>query len=418
MENMNDQTKNEINEIISQDLATKTIAKAFEKGGEFAEIFGEERSTVSGFFEDGKVEEFSSGSAKGVGIRVISGNSTGFAHTSDLSEQGLFAAAQAAAQASKNSNPSSINEIALTPKQHPRPNEVTIDPDSVSKSQKAELLEAADEAARLSGSEIVQVSASYGDKRRAILVANSEGVFTRDNQVRTFFAVSCVAKGDSGMHTGRETIGHTIGFELFDQYEVADVAKKAAKRALTKLNARPAPSGAMPVVVGAGGGGVLFHEACGHGLEADAIEKSASTFTGKLGQKVASPLITLVDDGQVSGEWGCYAIDDEGHPAQHNVLIKDGELVDYMWDGLRAKNEGRKSSGNGRRQSYEYLPMVRMTNTYIEAGDTDPAAIIADTPNGVFVSQLGGGQVNPASGDFVFGMTEAYLIENGLPIEK
>lgn len=400
-------------EIISQDLAQKTISEALSRGGDFAEVFGEERSSVSGFFEDGKVEEFSSGRAKGVGIRVITGNSTGFAHTSDLSEKGLMDAAKVAATASKESDSKSAKTVELQPTKHPHPNEVKILPSQVNKQKKAALLETADGAARAEGSGIVQVSCSYGDKRRAILVANSEGIFTTDEQIRTFFSVSCVAKGDSGMHTGRESIGHTIGFELFENYEVSDIAQKAAKRALTKLDARPAPSGAMPVVISNGGGGVLFHEACGHGLEADAIEKSASTFAGKVGTQVASPLITLVDSGKIPEEWGCYAIDDEGYPAQHNILIKDGELVDYMWDGLRARNSKRQSSGNGRRQSYEYLPMVRMTNTYIESGETDPDDIIADTPNGVFVSQLGGGQVNPASGDFVFGMTEAYLIEDG-----
>jgi TldD protein len=158
---------------------------------------------------------------------------------------------------------------------------------------------------------------------------------------------------------------------------------------------------------------VLFHEACGHGLEADLVAKGASAFAGRLGQQVASPLVTLVDDGTMPGEWGCYAVDDEGHAAQRNVLIQDGILVDYLWDGIRARNEGRTPSGNGRRQSYRHLPMVRMTNTYLAGGTTDPADIIADTERGVYVAKLGGGQVNTASGDFVFGMVEAYLIEDG-----
>lgn len=411
------QNHSTIENIIEKELAEKTISIALSRGGDFAEIFGEERSSVTGFFEDEKIEEFSSGSAKGAGIRVITGNSTGFAHTSDLSEKGLADAAQAAAAASKEANSKEPKVVKLEPTNYPHPNQIKIPPSEVSKQKKAALLDRANEAARAEGmgpvNGIVQVSCNYGDRSRSILVANSEGVFTTDKQIKTFFAVACVAKGDSGMHTGRETVGHTIGFELFDEYDVAEIAKKAARRALTKLDAKPAPSGAMPVVVGKGGGGVLFHEACGHGLEADAIEKSASVFVGKMGTQVATPLITLVDDGNVSGEWGCYAIDDEGYPAQHNVLIKDGELVDYMWDGLRARNGQRKSSGNGRRQSYEYLPMVRMTNTYIEAGETEPEDIISDTEHGIFVSQLGGGQVNPASGDFVFGMTEAYMIENG-----
>jgi TldD protein len=222
-----------------------------------------------------------------------------------------------------------------------------------------------------------------------------------------------VASGDTGMQTGRESVGHTIGFELFDRYDVEELARKAAERALTKLAARPAPSGSLPVVIASGGGGVLFHEACGHGLEADLVAKSASVFKGRVGERVASPGVTIVDDGTMVDEWGRFAIDDEGNAAQANTLIEDGYLTDYLWDFLRARKEGRRSSGNGRRQSYQHLPMVRMTNTYLEAGTEEPEAIIAGTPKGVYIKHLGGGQVNTATGDFVFGMTEAYLIEDG-----
>ena len=191
------------------------------------------------------------------------------------------------------------------------------------------------------------------------------------------------------------------------------MGREAARIALTKLNARPAPSGAMPVVIKQGSGGVLFHEACGHGLEADIIAKGGSVYGGKVGELVASPLVTLVDDGTMTGEWGAFGYDDEGHPSQYNVLIKDGVLTDYMWDYLRARKEGRPRSGNGRRQSYQHLPMVRMTNTYVLNGTEEPDDIIRATDSGVYVAKLGGGSVNTASGDFVFGMTEAYLIENG-----
>ena len=244
-------------------------------------------------------------------------------------------------------------------------------------------------------------------------MANSDGLLAEDDQVRTLFSVSCVASGDTGLQTGRESTGRTVGFELFDETDVEEMGRRAAARAITKLAARPAPSGAMPVVVGPGGGGVLFHEACGHGLEADLIAKGASVFAGRVGEQVAASNVTLIDDGTMAGEWGHVAIDDEGRPAGHNVLIEDGILTDYMWDHLRARKEGRVSSGNGRRQSYQHLPMVRMTNTYITAGTDDPADIVAATDRGVYVAQLGGGQVNTATGDFVFGMTEAYLIENG-----
>jgi TldD protein len=208
-------------------------------------------------------------------------------------------------------------------------------------------------------------------------------------------------------------MGHTIGFEVFDTVDVEGLARDAARQAITKLGARPAPSGSMPVVIKHGTGGVLFHEACGHGLEADHIAKGASVYTGKLGELVASPLVTVVDDGTMSGEWGTLSIDDEGHPTQRNVLIQDGVLTDYMWDFLRSRKDGRAPSGNGRRQSYMHLPMVRMTNTFVTEGDSDPADIVGSTEKGVYVARLGGGQVNTASGDFVFGMTEAYLIEDG-----
>ncbi len=281
------------------------------------------------------------------------------------------------------------------------------------KARKVELLTRADEIARSAGGAISQVSVSYGDNRRRILVANSDGLLAEDDTVRSFFAVSCVATGDTGMQTGRESIGHTVGFELFDMYDVDELARRAAGRALTKLAARPAPSGAMPVVIASGGGGVLFHEACGHGLEADLVAKGASVFRDRVGQQVASKGVTVVDDGTMAKEWGNIAIDDEGNPAQRNVLIDDGILTDYMWDHLRARKEGRPSSGNGRRQSYQHLPMVRMTNTYLLAGTDDPDEIVASTEKGVLVKHLGGGQVNTATGDFVFGMTEAYLIEDG-----
>jgi TldD protein len=233
------------------------------------------------------------------------------------------------------------------------------------------------------------------------------------DQVRTRFNVVCVATGDTGMQTGYESVARTVGFEVFDGTDVAELARTAATRALSKLSARPAPSGELPVVLAGGSGGILFHEACGHGLEADHIVKDASVYTGRVGETVASPLITLVDDGTVAGEWGNYAVDDEGRPAARNVLIENGVLTDYLWDWLRARKEGRASSGNGRRQSYQHLPMVRMTNTFLLAGDEDPDEIVAQTPRGVYVAKLGGGQVNTATGDFVFGTTEAYLIEGG-----
>jgi len=398
--------------LIDEAVVEGVLAAALRTGGEFAEVFAEDRRGTSARLDDGRVEELTSGRERGAGIRVVVGETTGFAHTSDLSEAGLRAAAEAAAAAARGGG-GGVRTVAMQRVQAPAPNSVSVLPESVAKADKVALLRRADEAARSTGGSIKQVSAVYGDSRRQILVANSEGVLASDDQVKTRFAVSCVASGDTGMQTGRESVGATVGFELFTDVDVDEMARSAGQRALTKLSARPAPSGSLPVVIKRGSGGVLFHEACGHGLEADHIAKDVSVFAGKVGQLVASPLVTLVDDGTMGPEWGALAVDDEGHPAGRNVLIQDGVLTDYMWDWLRARKEGRASSGNGRRESYQHLPMVRMTNTYVLAGDEDPDEIIRQTPHGVYVAQLGGGQVNTATGDFVFGMTEAYLIEDG-----
>ncbi len=398
--------------MIDESVIQRTLGAALRTGGDFAEVFVEDRRSTGAVLDDRRVEDLSSGRDRGAGIRVVSGDTTGFAHTADLSEAGLRQAAEAAAAAASGGG-GGTRVVDLTRQTAPRPNEIRTFPEDVAKATKVELLNRADEAARAEGADVSQVMVRYGDNRRRILVANSDGLLAEDDQVRTLFSISCVANGDTGMQTGRESIGRTVGFELFETYDVEELARRAARRAITKLAAVPAPSGAMPVVIGKGGGGVLFHEACGHGLEADLVAKKASVFAGRRGEQVASPLVTLVDDGTMSEEWGAYAIDDEGRPAQRNVLIENGVLTDYMWDHLRARKEGRPSSGNGRRQSYQHLPMVRMTNTYIGNGTDDPDDIIAATERGVFVAQLGGGQVNTATGDFVFGMTEAYLIEDG-----
>ena len=397
--------------MIEEAVVSRVLGAALQTGGDFAEVFAEDKRNSSARLDDGKIEELGSGRSRGAGIRVVVGETTGFAHTADLSEPGLMAAARAAGAAARGGG-GEVRTVDLTASSvSSQP--VGTRPEEVAKATKVELLQRANEVARSQGNAIKQVSASYGDSRRRILVANSDGLLASDDQTRTMFVVGVVAAGDAGMQTGRRSVGHTMGFELFDRYQVEDLAREAAEQALTKLLARPAPSGSLPVVIGKGGGGVLFHEACGHGLEADHIQKDVSVFAGRIGQQVASPLVTLIDDGTVANEWGTFAIDDEGTPAQRNVLIENGILTDYMWDQLRARKEGRSLSGNGRRQSYQCLPMVRMTNTYMLNGTSTADDIVADTPDGVYVAHLGGGQVNTATGDFVFGMTEAYLIEGG-----
>jgi len=397
--------------LVEAPVVERVLGAALSRGADFAEVFAEDRRGTAATLDDGRIEELSSGRDRGAGVRVVVGETTGYAHTADLTEAGLLAAAEAAAAVAHRGG--SAQTVALRHSEaHPN-TEVSVYPEDVQKARKIELLNRADEAARASGSSISQVSASYGDSRRRILVANSEGVLASDDQVRSRVSVSCVAVGDTGMQTGFESAAFTVGFEMFDLVDVEEIAATAARRALTKLSARPAPSGEVPLVLARGSGGILFHEACGHGLEADHIEKDASVFVGRVGEEVASPLVTLVDDGTMGPEWGSFAIDDEGHAAKRNVLIEKGVLTDYMWDFLRARKTGRESSGNGRRQSYRHLPMVRMTNTFLMNGESDPGEIVSQTRHGVYVAKLGGGQVNTATGDFVFGTVQAYLIEDG-----
>lgn len=397
--------------LVEQDVLQRVLGEAMARGGQFAEVFVEDRQTSSAMLDQKRIEELSSGRDRGAGIRVVVGETTGFAHTADLSETGLLAAARAAASVAREGG-GGVREIALSPLRSYN-TQAVLSPSEVDKARKIELLLQADDVARSEGGEISQVQVALGDSVRRFVVANSEGVFAQDHQIRTRFNISCIASGDTGMQTGYRPIAATRGFEILTPEAIAEAARGAARQAITKLDARPAPSGNFPVVIAGGVGGMMFHEACGHGLEADAILKQASVYAGKVGQQVANPLVTLVDDGSVEGEWGYLNIDDEGNPGTRNVLIENGILTDYMWDYMQARKEGRKSSGNGRRQSYQHLPIVRMTNTFLAPGNDDPDAIIADTKNGVYIAQLGGGQVNTATGDFVFGMTMAYLIEDG-----
>ncbi len=399
-------------DLIDEGVVARVLSEALKTGGEFAEVFVEDRRGSTLGLDDGRVEDISSGRERGAGIRVVAGNTTGFAHTADLSERGLLKAAEAASGAAR-SGGGGTREVALSRRRPESPSPVDVLPPGVGKDRKVELLLRADAAARAAGGSVRQVKAFYRDSRRQVLVASSEGVLASDDQVRAQFRVSAVASGDTGMQTGAESVGATMGFELFDLYDVEELGRSAARRSLRKLQARPAPSGTMPVVIKCGSGGVLFHEACGHGLEADHIVKAVSVFAGKVGEQVAAPSVTLVDDGTMSHEWGAVAIDDEGRPTSRNVLIQDGVLTDYMWDWLRARQQDKDVSANGRRQSYQHLPMVRMTNTYLLNGGENPDEIVRQTRHGVYVAQLGGGQVNTATGDFVFGMTEAYMIEDG-----
>jgi len=399
--------------VVDQTVLDRTLEVALARGGDWAEVFVEDRAANSAHLDDGKIEELSSSRERGAGIRVVVGESTGFAHTSDLSPEGLEMAAKAASSAAR-ATEAGVRTVALGDRRHAGSPEPKYWPSEVPTERKIEALRLADEAARSEGDAISQVSAAYADSTRSIIVANSDGLHVADDQVRTRFLVQCTAIGDTGLQTGFEGPGQTVGFELLERYDPKDIARRAARQALVKLDARPAPTGKTTVVLKRGAGGVLFHEACGHGLEADLVGRDASVFKDRVGTRVASPGVNLVDDGTFDTGWGTFAIDDEGNPAASNMLIEDGILSDYMWDAIEARRRGHAPTGNGRRQSYRHLPMTRMTNTYLLAGDTDPDDIIASTENGIYCVALSGGSVNTATGDFVFGITEAYLIENGV----
>jgi TldD protein len=274
------------------------------------------------------------------------------------------------------------------------------------------MLRACDERARSASADISQVSASYNEDRREVQIANSEGLLVADDRTRVRMGVQVVAQRGDRVETGSESLAGHAGFELFEG-DFAAIAEEAAARALTMLDARPAPAGPTTVVVGNGFGGVLFHEATGHGLEADAVQKRASVYAGKLGEQLASPIVVAYDDGSLPGEWGTDAIDDEGTPAQSTRVLDEGKLCFYLYDLTRARKDGSRSTGNGRRQSFRHLPIPRMTNTYIAPGSADPEDIVADVKRGVYAKSFAGGQVEPATGNFVFGVSEGYLIENG-----
>ena len=305
-------------ELLDDETLARVLSAALSTGAEFAEIFASDWRGTGVGLDDGRIEQLSTGRNRGAGIRVIAGETTGFAHTADLSEAGLIAAARVAADAARQGG-GGTRVISLDERARRVVSPIDIDPSTIGKAAKVDLLRRVDEAARSAGGAITQVSAGYSDGRTHIVIANSDGVLARDERIRTLLRVSAVANGDTGMQTGFDSLGHTMGFELFDKVSVEEVARTAANRALTKLKARPAPSGSMPVVIKAGSGGVLFHEACGHGLEADLVSKGASVYKGKVGELVASPLVTLVDDGTMTHEWGAIAFDDEGHPSQYKI---------------------------------------------------------------------------------------------------
>jgi TldD protein len=394
--------------LIDAAVAERVIGRALESGGDFAEIYAERRQGLGMSIDESRVESVQSGAEEGAGVRVIEGGTTYFAHVDGLDPADLERAAAEAASAlrGERSEPRALEAVATEPQAIERP------PSEVPAERKADLLRELDGRARGEGGEVTQVLASYAEAHREIAVANSEGLFTGDDRTRTRIGVQAVARRGDTVETGAETLGAARGFELLED-DPGAIASEAAAKALALLDAKPAPAGSMPVVVGGGFGGVLFHEMTGHGLEADHIQKGASVYVGKLGEQVARPLLSAYDDGRMPGEWGSDAIDDEGTPTQKTLVLEEGRLASYLYDRLRAERDGVASTGNGRRESFRHLPIPRMTNTYIAPGEATPEAIIAEVERGFYAASFGGGQVDPATGDFVFGVSEGYLIEGG-----
>lgn len=396
--------------LIEAELAQRIVARALRNGGDFAELFCEDRSGLSLSIDESRVEGAQRGADRGAGVRVVTGETTYFAHVDGLAEVDLEHAADAAAAALSGEHAERRALVAAEPAPG---QEIEIPPEEVPAERKAELLRAADERARGAGDAIVQVQAGYSEARRRITVANSEGTFASDDRTRVRLGVQAVAAKEGRVETGFETVGGHGGLELLAGGAADAVAAKAARTALTLLDAQPAPAGAMPVVVGGGFGGVLFHEMTGHGLEADAVQKGASVYAGKLGAEVAQPFLVAYDDGRLPGEWGTDAIDDEGTASRRTPVIEGGRITSFLYDLMRARKDGTDSTANGRRQSFRHLPIPRMTNTYIAPGEATPEELISGVERGFYAVSFAGGQVDPTTGDFVFGVSEGYLIESG-----
>ena len=394
-------------------LLRATIERALRRGGDFAEVFIEDRDSLGLRLEDGRIEQTSGGRETGAAVRLLTGERTYYAYSDAVDEAGLNAAADAVAAAvSAGAQGPEIVHLGAV-RADPGKNPVFTPPGDVAIARKALLVRAGDEAARAASAEIVQATIGYGDTRQRVLIANSLGDLVYDDRTRTRFIAQVVARRGEVIQTGHETVGGSAGFELIDEEIARTVARTAAEKATIMLDSKPAPVGAMPVVLGNGFGGTLFHEACGHGLEADAIAKGASIYDGKLGEIVAADIVSAYDEGSIPNGWGSQAFDDEGVPTQKTMVIEGGRLTGYLYDRLRAREAGAAPTGNGRRQSFRHVPIPRMTTTYIAPGDASPEDIIAATPKGFYAKSLAGGQVEPASGNFVFGVAEGYLIEDG-----
>lgn len=394
-----------------KDLLQRVIKKALEKGGDFAEVYIESRVSRQIVMEESKFKSGLYGIDQGAGVRVISGNKTGYAYTDEVTEEKLMRAAEVAAFVATGGTPAQAVDIAE--KEYKSFVTVEMPLSSIADEERIEIMKRADQASLAYDPRIKMCFVNSYDEIRGRVIANSEGLYMRDELPLLFFIVQTMSSDGKARHMARERLSMHSGFEMFKKVTPEEVARNAAREAIAMLAAEEAPAGIMDVVMQNGWGGVLVHEAVGHPLEADNIAKGIGAFTGKLGQKVASECFTMIDDGTLPNFRGTINYDDEGTPCQRNILIENGVLKGFMTDILSAKQLGMTRTGNGRRENFRNIPIPRMTNTFIAPGKDDPDQILASTKKGIYVQSLSGGSVNPVTGVFNFTCREAYLIENG-----
>lgn len=387
------------------------LAVALGRGGDYAELYFEHRKSGSITLEDQKVKSASSSVLQGVGIRVVAGEAIGYAYTEDLSLPAMRQAASTAANiASGHYQVAPVDVTPGCPSDFYPVQQPSVD---VMALEKLALLRRADQAARAYHPSITRVVVSLLDEVKRIMIATSDGRLTSDVQPMLRFNVMCLSEVGHSRQTAVSGGGGRVGMEYFQTHTPEDLAREAARQAVLLQDAVEAPAGYLPVVLAAGDSGILLHEAIGHGLEADFNRKKTSNYSDRIGQEVASPLCTVVDDGTIANSRGSINIDDEGNPGQRNVLIEKGVLRGYLQDRISARHFGTDPTGSGRRESFRHYPMPRMTNTYLLPGDEAPEDILRSVKRGIYCVTFGGGQVNISNGDFVFSVTEGYLIEDG-----
>ena len=397
--------------IVERKLSEELLSLACSTGADFAELYAERTLNDSVHLLDKKIDQITSNVVSGAGIRAFVGTRTVYASTSDLSREGLLRCAASVAAAIGEGK--AQVSICLTERMFPNIHPVRIVQSSVPSRIKSDILKTACFAAVDHDAAISQVSGTLAGVDHTIQIANSEGLLTTDRHVRTRLAVSAVATDGGENQSGFYGPGRGMGLEMFDFIDPAEVGKRAAAQAMVNLRADYCPAGQMTVAIENGFGGVIFHEACGHSLEATSVAIGNSEMAGKLGQQIANEKVTAIDDGTIAGAWGSVNIDDEGNPTQRNVLIENGILKNYMIDRLGSRRMGLPMTGNSRRQSYAYEPTSRMTNTFIDNGPDKNEDIIASIEYGLYAKSMGGGSVDPLTGAFNFSVSEGYIVRNG-----